>query len=657
MSPSPVDILFEAWKAFTIRHKSPPQDVSAWIAASWERCRPLLDPGQPMRLQRLTEGHLLAAQVSHFALLSIARPIMEDIYQFIENTHTNVILVNSAGYVLDAVGDTGVIAEGVRPEQLRGLSLAEAEVGTNAFGLSILERIPISVHGAEHYRRVFHKFGDAAAPIFDISGKLLGALGILTSAENFHPHALGIAVAGARAIEAQRQSDQLLVEQNSQLGRLNAILDTISEGILVWNAEGVVIHANPAATELLGITRSHLMGDPLEAHVRLPEFVREAIAQHDPLTDVEIELLAAGKPLHCVLSLRFVHTEEQVRAVVAILRGAATVRRLVQRQTSAQTDFTLTDFTGTSAVIQKVQRMAQNAAAARAPILLRGEAGTGKNLLARAIHNQSPRRDGPFLVYACRSVPAELSLAELSGYAQGFFSDHPEGRPSKFELAEEGTLYFQNVDALPIEAQNVLLNYLELGIVQRMGSSRPLNVDVRIIASCAVPLEKRVAEGSFLADLYYRLSAFEITLPPLRERKEDLPMLIQQILQRLERQYRHPFYLHPESLELLQRYPWPGNVRELETALTRAAVQVTPQEEIAPHHLPAHIRHSQNQIPVPATPQVISLDQAEREAILRAAQACRGNLTQMAKILGVGRTTVWRQVKRYNIPLEKFRKN
>ncbi len=658
MSPSPVDLLFEAWKAFTTRHKvPPPPQVSPWIAESWERCRVLLDPHRPMRLQRLTEDHLLAAQVSHFALLSIARPIMEDIYQFIENSHTNVVLVNSAGYVLDAVGDTGVIAENVRPEQLRGLSLAESEIGTNAFGLSIIERIPISVRGAEHFRQAFHIFGDAAAPIFDISGKLLGALGILTSAENFHPHTLGLAVAGARAIEAQRQTDQLLAEQNSQLGRLNAILDTISEGILVWNAEGVVIHTNPAATELLGINRTRLMGDPLEAHVRLPEFVQEAIKAQKPLTDVEVELISAGKPLHCVLSLRFVHATEQKQAVVAILRGAATVRRLIQRQTSAQTDFTLTDFSGTSPAIQKVQRLAQNAAAARAPILLRGEAGTGKNLLARAIHNQSPQRDGPFLVYACRSVPAELSLAELSGYAQDFFHDHPEGRPSKFELAEGGTLYFQNVDALPLEAQSVLLNYLELGIIQRMGSSRPLEVEVRIIASSAVPLEKRVAEDSFLADLFYRLSAFEIVLPPLRERKGDLPLLTQQILQRLERQYRHPFRLHPETLEIFQRYPWPGNVRELETVLTRAAVQVSPQEEITPDHIPAHIRHNQNQILAHNGEKAVSLEQAKREAFLRAAQASRGNLTQMAKILGVGRTTVWRQVKRYNIPLEKFHKN
>lgn len=656
MSPSPINLLFEAWKTFTNQSGSPPQEISPWIADSWERCRPLMDPKQPLRLRPLKENYLLTAQVSHFDLLSIARPIMEDIYQFIENTRSNVVLVNSAGYVLDAVGDTGVLKAGMRPEQLCGISFSESEVGTNAFGLSLLERVPMRVHGAEHFWQAFHHLSDAAAPIFDISGKLLGALGVLTPAENFHPHSLGIAVAGARAIEAQRQSDQLLAEQNNHLNQLNTILHTISEGILVWNAKGVVLHANPATAKLLGIPASHLMGNPLSAHVSFPQFVQQALVERKPLNDMEVELVAAGKPLHCILSLHFVHPEEE-KTVVAILREAATVRRLIQRQTSAQTDFTLADFTGTSASIRQVQHLAKKAAAAHAPILLRGEAGTGKNLLARAIHNQSPRRDGPFLVYACRSVPAKLSLAELSGYAQGFFSNHPEGRPGKFELADEGTLYFQNIDALPIEAQTVLLNYLELGIVQRMGSSRPLTVDVRIIASCANPLEKQVAEGSFLADLYYRLSAFEISLPPLRKRTEDIPLLVQQILQRLGRQYRHSsLRLAPETLVLLQRYSWPGNVRELETILTRAAAQVTPQEEIAPHHLPVHVRHNQSKISSQSDLQVVPISQIEREAMLRAAQVCRGNLTQMAKMLGIGRTTAWRYAKRYNIPLDKFRK-
>ncbi len=648
--------LYAAWEAFVQRHEVLP-DVPPWIADSWERCRVLLTPHQPMRLQRLRENHLLTAQVSHFGLLSVARPIMEDIYQFIERSQTNVLLVNSAGYVLDAVGDTGVVSEGVRPEALRGISLAEAEIGTNAFGLSLIERVPISVRGAEHFRLAFHRFADAAAPVFDISGKLLGALGVLTSVQNYHPHALGLCVAGARAIEAQRQSDQLLAEQNAHLARLNAILDNIAEGILVWNAEGVILHANPAATRLLDINRAQLMGDPLEAHLRLPEFVQQAVEAHRPLDDVEAELLAAGKPLTCILSLRFVQAQNQTRAVIAILRALSSVRRLVQQQTSGQTGFTFTDLLGKSGSMQRVRHLAETAAAASGPALLSGEAGTGKNLLARAIHHHSPRRDGPFLVYACKTVPAELTLAELLGYAQGFFENRPEGRPSKFELAEGGSLYFQNVDALPIEAQNALLNYLELGIVQRLGSQRPHHVDVRILASSATPLEKRVAEGSFLPDLYYRLSAFEIRLPPLRERAEDLPGLVQQILHRLERQYKTAFNLHPEALALLERYPWPGNVRELETVLTRAIMQASPQSYILPEHLPAALRHGvpQGAAGLPAGAEVASLKQVEREAILRAAQACRGNVTRMARMLGIGRTTVWRRVREYGIPLEKFR--
>ena len=649
--------MLSSWETFIQRHELQAQ-VPAWIANSWERCRMLLTPHQPLRLHYLKESLLLTEQIRNFDLLSVARPIMEDIYQYVEGTQTNIFLTNSAGYVLEAIGDAGVIDNGIHPSSLQGISLSEAKVGTNAFGLCLIERVPFSVHGAEHFLLAFHHFADASAPIFDINGKLLGALGMLTNVENYHSYALGMCVAGARAIEAQRQSDQLLAGQNAHLARLNAIIDNIAEGILVWNADGVILHANPSAADLLNISRHHLMGNLLESYLRFPDFILQSINEHRPLDNVEVEFLAAGEPLTCMISLRFVHLQIQTQVVIAILRSLSSVRKLVQQQTVGQMGFSFTDLAGHSSAIERVRRLAKTAAAAHGPVLLRGETGTGKNLLARAIHHHSSRRDDPFLLYTCKTVPAELSLADLIGYARNFFKDHPEGRPSKFELADGGTLFIQNVDALPLEAQNALLNYLELGFVQRLGSQRPIQVNVRVLASSSTPLEKKVAEGCLLPDLYYCLSAFEICLPALRDRRADLPDLAEQILCRLRRQYHISYKLHPETIDCLQRYTWPGNVRELETVLTRTVIQANQQTLITPDHLPPAIRHGLNLVNVDMgvlETEPISFKQAEREAVLKAAQACCGNVTQMARMLGVGRTTVWRRVREFDIPLKKFR--
>jgi transcriptional regulator with PAS, ATPase and Fis domain len=235
--------------------------------------------------------------------------------------------------------------------------------------------------------------------------------------------------------------------------------------------------------------------------------------------------------------------------------------------------------------MQRVRRFVAAAAYVKTSILIRGEVGTGKNPIASAIHNQSLRREGPFMIFACSSVPSELVVSELSGVEKGASSSIPGGRPSKFELANHGTLYFQDVDALPLQAQGMLLNLIDLGIIQRLGSQRPIPVDVRIIASTSADIEKQISQGNFRSDLFYRLSAFEITTPPLRNRLEDLPVLVDHIIRRLSGQFDHQIEVDPGVIEVLRNYPWPGNIRELEAVLGRAAMQAGFSGVIAPKNL------------------------------------------------------------------------
>ncbi|MFN2194602.1 MAG: dihydroxyacetone kinase operon transcriptional regulator DhaR [Anaerolineales bacterium] len=641
-----------AWEMFVNRHKLHP-GVPRHIANSWARCWSLLDPYQTPSGTRLASDHLLSTQVANFELLLIARPVMEDIYQYIEGSETIVAVINTAGYILDMMGDAEITQRLQKTGVDRGISTAENQIGTNAFALAILERLPVQVSGPEHYLECFHDYAESAAPIFDITGNPLGAIGIINLSEQHHAHSLGLAVAGARAIEGQRQSDHLLNEQNRQLGSLNAILASIDEGILVWNTEGVVIHANLASHQILNLDQENLMGRQIREAVHFPPVVEEALHHQKILSNVEAHLDLDGEVISCIMSLRYIPTVKGISGCIAILRSSKDVRKLIHRQVGSQASFSLDDLVGTSAPMRRVRRAAEVAAAARASILICGESGTGKNLLARAIHNQSPQREGPFLVFACNSIPGELTVSDLVGLDESATGHRTPGRPGKLELADGGTIFFKDVEALSLEAQTILLNALELGIVQRIGSRTPIPVEVRIITSTSADLAQKVADGSFRADLYYRLSPFEIQLPPLRDRMEDLPILTDNILERINRYQPHPYSIAPETLSILRAYRWPGNVRELEAVLERAIAAANDSTFLLPEHLPESIRTPQLQDHL--FPTIPSMEEIEREAIIQAAQACKGNLAQMARVLGLGRTTIWRRMKDMEIEVDQFR--
>ncbi|HEX9387148.1 MAG TPA: sigma 54-interacting transcriptional regulator [Anaerolineales bacterium] len=649
--------MHEAWKRFTTNQQLDPI-VPPLIAASWQRCWGKVNPNNTMEFTRMGSDYMLASQTASFDLIAIARPVMEDVYQCIQNSGTAILLTNSIGCVLDLVGDDEILKIMYGWGCGVGSILSEELIGTSSFGLALTERMPVQVAGREHFVHQFHIATGAAAPMFDISGRLLGVLGIVMPVERYHIHSLGLVAAAARAIENQRQSDVLFAEQNSQLGQLNTILSAISDGILVLNADHVVVHANNAASQMLGIPSRSMMGKRADTLLSMPPFLSKAVSERTPLIDVEGIINVDQQQINCLISLDFVFkSQNELQWIIVTLRSGKKVRKLVQRQVGANATLTLDDIPGDSPQLHRVRSFVRSAAGAQASILIRGEVGTGKNALASAIHNAADRREGPFVVFSCSSIPNELVISELLGYEEGDESRHLNGRPSKFELADGGTLFFQNVDVLPLEAQSVLLNALELGVIQRLGSQRAVEINTRVIASTSASMEALIAQGAFRPDLYYRLSTFTVTLPPLRERPRDIPLVVNRILTRFERQLGYKVLLAPEVMDVFKKYLWPGNIREVEAVLGRASTQVAGTGLIGLSDIPANVRRME------ATPQnlrpllqVSSLGEMERETILLTAQMQRGNVSRMAHALGVGRTTLWRKLKSYGIDPEEYRR-
>jgi transcriptional activator for dhaKLM operon len=451
------------------------------------------------------------------------------------------------------------------------------------------------------------------------------------------------------------QADRLFAEVNAQRTQLSATLEAISDGLLVCDNAGVITHMNVQAEQILNLKFSAVGGRLLSEYVELPESVQQARRNQQSITDNEVIFQVKGLQIGCLISLFPIRREgdNAVDGCILTLRRIEQVHRLVQRMVGTRSTYTLADFVGESNVINQVRRQAQVAARSQTPILISGESGTGKGVVARAIHNESARAEGPFVNVNCRVLPRDLVVSEFLGYEGGAFRGaNVQGQPSKFELAHTGTLHLEEVDALPLEMQAALLRVIETGEVMRLGGRRIIPVDVRFIATSSADLERQVISGDFRADLYYALSRISIRLPSVRDRLGDMPLLVAATLDRLRRQTGRRIEITNEALQVMRRYRWPGNVRELENALERATA-LADYERIEAKHLPDAIR-GRSSWSEPSE-RVAALREAEYEAIIRAGWACQGNLTKMASALGIGRTTLWRKMKASGMRLDDFR--
>jgi transcriptional regulator of acetoin/glycerol metabolism len=659
--PIQSELLEQAWQSFmeTGQLQADIQStLDPIIHHSWQRCAPRLDPRARPRLAVL-EGEALERILNRYAyLLTIARPVMEDIHQFAERSGVAVLLANGAACILEILGDRPMVKAlnhlGMQP----GAYLDEGRMGTNALALALLQAVPVQVVGAEHYFEFHRDLTCSAAPIHDVSGRIIGALAMAGRSDTAHSHTLTAVMAAARAIGNQLHAESYLQEANRRLTELQGVFSAISEGVMSWNQEGKVTHMNALAAEILRLKPQAVTGRHLGEVLQLPSIIAEAVQLGESLRDVEASFGVNDHAVDCLVSLQ--PTYEGLRGPVgyiATLRPIERVHRLVHRLVGAQATLTLDDVQGESAAMRRVRRQARIAARGTAPVLLQGEDGVGKNPLARAIHNAGARANHPFIAINCLALPHELMLSEFLGYEGGAFSGAlAEGRPSKFELTSGGTLFLDEIEGLTLEMQAALLQVIETGHVMRLGGTRPIPVDVRVIAATSVDLEARVAEGSFRSDLYYRFGVFIIDLPPLRERVEDIPLLVERFLARITQQMDCPAFITDEALETLSRYPWPGNIRELENVLERA-VAASKDGLIRVPDLPALVRDGRALVPGTLHPQPVhSLAEAEREAIIRAGWACQGQVSVMANHLGISRTTLWRKMKSWNIDPQDFKR-
>lgn len=343
---------------------------------------------------------------------------------------------------------------------------------------------------------------------------------------------------------------------------------------------------------------------------------------------------------------------EKLEATVTASYQHALTKKELGHLKSRQTQYSRimhapeSELVGRSPLMKAVLNAAQKVAETDANVLLLGENGTGKELIAKLIHQQSKRKDEPFIKVDAGSLAQGLFESELFGYKKGAFTDAREDRIGRIELANDGTLFLDEVGNLPLPLQAKLLSVLQNREVIPLGSNKPVSVNVRLICATNLVIHDAVAAGLFRGDLLYRINTVEITLPPLRMRTDDIPLLAQHFLRMYTTKYRKEKTLDDDTIKYLQDYAWPGNVRELQHAIERAVIM----SEHAVLKKNDFLFASRKGAPAPATRQEpLNLDDMERNAIITAIQKYQGNMSKVAKALGVGRTTLYRKLTKYGL--------
>jgi PAS domain S-box-containing protein len=620
------------------------------IAGSWQRCHNLNVNPRRIDTPALVDGSHLKERVRYNEqLIRIARPFMERLYDFVKGSGFQVVLSDEMGLLLEVLGDSDILSKTRSVDMCPGGDWSETSRGTNAIGTAIFERRPIQVYAFEHYCEPNQFLACSASPIFNPDGQMIGVLDLSGDYRAANPHTLGMVVASVSAIESQLRLQQATEKLYVAYRYSNTILESMSEGLISVDNQGLITEINARGGEIFGIDPKLARGRHISALMSSHAPILNLLAGSRPYEDAEVLVERLGKKIRSSASLL---RDDSGRVIGAVTVFNELNRQTVRRPCLHAPRYTLDSIIGESPELARLKAWAVRAAAGNSTVLIQGESGTGKELFAQAIHNASARCNRPFVALNCAALPESLIESELFGYEEGAFTGARKGgRAGKFEFADGGTLFLDEIGDMSLTVQNKLLRVLQERSMTRVGSDTERAVDVRIIAATHKDLQAEVQAGRFRHDLYYRLHVLDVRVPPLRERKEDIPALTRYLVDRITARLNlGRFEIDEAALRRLQSYCWPGNVRELENVLERALFQtgddkVLTEDLLDLGEVPLQGAESANEAP----PEIRSLREAEAKTIRTALASCQQNIQKAAAQLGIGRNTLYRKMRQYGI--------
>jgi len=636
---SPADVR-EARHQLNTRGEVSPKLLGPTLARSWQRSTEagLAPGGRTPGAPHASAVQLARALEHQHELVAHARPVMEFLYEQTRDTDSMVILADAHGMLLHSLGDVDFIGRAERVALRAGATWHERWRGTNAIGTALAECQPLVVHAGEHFLERNAFLTCAAAPIHDPSGRLLGALDLSGDHRGFHRHTLGLVRSAVRMIEHRLFDTRHAAGLRLRLHSQPEGISTLTESLLALSEDGWVIGANDAALNTLGLAWADIGARQLDDLLDLHPDVLHDLSRRTHSAPVPVRtrdgraLWLRAEPGRHSITLASPSAGQGVRKASAGRPGTADP--LAALDTG---DPTL------RAALDRARRVLDKPIA----LLLLGESGVGKEVLARAVHATGPRQRQPFVAVNCAALPETLIEAELFGYRPGAFTGASrEGAPGRIREADGGTLFLDEIGDMPLAMQGRLLRVLQERQVLPLGGGKPVAVDVQLVCATHRPLRDDMKTGRFREDLYYRINGLTLQLPPLRER-QDLPALVERLLHEISPE-RHRA-LAPEMARRMAAYAWPGNLRQLANALRTACALMDDSEEwIDWQHLPDDLADDLREaVPAaePAPSATGSLREQEAHSVERALAEAKGNLSEAARRLGISRNTLYRRLR------------
>ncbi|MEX3019452.1 dihydroxyacetone kinase operon transcriptional regulator DhaR [Kluyvera sp. STS39-E] len=625
---------------------------SSFIAPSWHRC------GKMMQRETWTTPH--QAQGLTFqsigrrktALLTIGQAALEDAWEYMDGRPCALFILDESACLLTRCGHPDTLAQLDALGFLPGSYCAESIIGTCALSLASLVGQPIKTLGEQHFKQALFPWAFCSTPIFDNHGRLSGSIALCCLAEQASAADLSLTLAMAREVGNSLLTDSLLAESNRHLNQMYGLLESMDDGVMAWNEQGILQFINPQAARLLRLDGQASQGKNLDDLVTLPALLRRAIKHARPLSHAEVTFESQHQFIDAVVTLKPI-VEAQGTSFILLLHPVEQMRQLMTSQLG-KVSHTFAQMSADDPETRRVIHFGRQAARGSFPILICGEEGVGKELIAQAVHNESERAAGPFIAVNCQLYADNALGVDFMGSSA---TEEENGRLSRLELASGGTLFLEKIEYLAPELQSVLLQVIKQGVVTRLDARRLIPVDVKVIATTTMDLDNLVEQNRFSRQLYYALHSFEISIPPLRERRNSIPSLVHNRLRTLERRFSSRLKVDDDALARLVAYSWPGNDFELNSIIENIAIS-SEHGHIRLSNLPGwlfndHPRTASNSAVLPAG---MSISAIEKEAIIHAARVTHGRVQEMSHLLNIGRTTLWRKLKQFEIDVSQFKR-
>lgn len=640
-------------------------DIQPKVLESWIRSRNAgIKPGQANKT--LISGWELRERILlRKNFYDTAFSVLAGIYRFTIGSGFISAIFDEDGYVLSVSGDEEIMRMAKANALTEGCNRNENNLGTNGIGTALIIGDAIQVSGEEHYFPMHYNWICSGAPVFDPLGQVIGGISIIGTCEKVSFHTLGMVSAAAKAVTQLMLMQDAYEELNRAQQSLVTMISAWPSGLMLVDKNMDIIRVNRGAAHLLGKQTEQMEGHPLKDFMPIDVLNHEDV--NAGVSDRPIDLKVNGKPVRFSLTIE----NTDAKDYVFFFEKLENLHKRVNRIIGSDAEFMLDDIIGESPAMLEATRMARLAAQNNASVFLKGESGTGKEMFAQAIHNASDRRDGPFVAINCGAIPKSLIESELFGYEGGSFTGAKrDGCPGKFELANGGTIFLDEIGDMPFDVQVSLLRVLQNREVSRIGSSKTVKINVRVISATHQNIEQSSIHNQFRSDLYYRLNVFDISIPALRERKGDIAVLAEHFLLKYTGNTRNRIDgFSQKALMAMEEYQWPGNVRELENVVERA-VYVSTHGLIQPKSLSFWKRKTED---IYGESRMLQADSAtvdenrgmtgppiphenERVRVENALYSTGFNVKKAAELLGISRRTIYRKMDIYGISKRDYQK-